>query len=279
MANFKLIFLDIDGTLTEPGMNVPPASAQEAVKKAREHGNLIFLSTGRNLGMLKPVLGSGEYDGVIGSSGGYVSVGGKVIYDDPMDDLDRERIMTAFNGEGIFRTLECCENSFTDESLKEYLEAHSNEGQNSELLRWRRQIESSLNILPMSEYRGQRPYKMVLMAMDSERLIKAFDNSGFKDKFKLVLQGESYGIANAELLSLSFDKGTAVKKVAEYFNAPLSDTVGYGDSMNDLEMMQVCGLSICMGNGNDELKKVSDEVCGPVNENGLAESFKKHGFS
>ena len=29
----KLIFLDIDGTLTAPGSNVPPASAVEAVRK------------------------------------------------------------------------------------------------------------------------------------------------------------------------------------------------------------------------------------------------------
>ena len=29
----KVIFLDIDGTLTEPGHNEPPASALEAVEK------------------------------------------------------------------------------------------------------------------------------------------------------------------------------------------------------------------------------------------------------
>ena len=32
--NKKLIFLDIDGTLTSPGSNVPPASALEAIRKA-----------------------------------------------------------------------------------------------------------------------------------------------------------------------------------------------------------------------------------------------------
>ena len=32
----KAIFLDIDGTLTEPGTNVPPASALEAIRRAQE---------------------------------------------------------------------------------------------------------------------------------------------------------------------------------------------------------------------------------------------------
>ena len=39
----KLIFLDIDGTLTEPGKNVPPASAVEAVRKARDNGHKVVL--------------------------------------------------------------------------------------------------------------------------------------------------------------------------------------------------------------------------------------------
>ena len=51
----KLIFLDIDGTLTPAGSNVPPASALEAIRKARENGHLIFLCTGRNPGMMAPI--------------------------------------------------------------------------------------------------------------------------------------------------------------------------------------------------------------------------------
>ena len=45
----KLIFLDIDGTLTEPGKNIPPASAVEAVCRARKNGHKVVLCSGRNL--------------------------------------------------------------------------------------------------------------------------------------------------------------------------------------------------------------------------------------
>jgi hydroxymethylpyrimidine pyrophosphatase-like HAD family hydrolase len=48
----KLIFLDIDGTLTEAGSNVPPDSALKAMELAKAAGNKIFLCTGRNVGML-----------------------------------------------------------------------------------------------------------------------------------------------------------------------------------------------------------------------------------
>ena len=79
----KLIFLDIDGTLTMPGSNEPPQSALEAIRAAQRKGNLVFLCSGRNPGMLEPLLKYG-FDGVIACAGGYVTVGDELIYDMPM---------------------------------------------------------------------------------------------------------------------------------------------------------------------------------------------------
>ena len=78
IMNQKLIFLDIDGTLTEPGKNVPPPSAVEAVRRAREKGHKVVLCSGRNYGMLYPVLQYG-FDGLISSAGGYIEYGGEVV--------------------------------------------------------------------------------------------------------------------------------------------------------------------------------------------------------
>ena len=48
--------------------------------------------------------------------------------------------------------------------------------------------------------------------------------------------------------------------------------------MNDLEMLQTAGLSICMGNGSEALKKIADEVCLPVGQDGLFHAFEAHGL-
>ena len=52
----KIIFLDIDGTLTEPGCNEPPQSAIEAIRRARENGHYVYLATGRNYDMMSELL-------------------------------------------------------------------------------------------------------------------------------------------------------------------------------------------------------------------------------
>ena len=43
--------------------------------------------------------------------------------------------------------------------------------------------------------------------------------------------------------------------------------------MNDLEMIQTVGTSVCMANGAEALKKLADIVCPSVSEDGLAKAF------
>ena len=105
--------------------------------------------------MLSPLLPFG-FDGVVASCGGYIRFGNQVIYDCPMTEEQKVRAMNVLKKNGVFRTVECMNGSYTDEGFKEFLESHGNEGGNSELLRWRRQVEDSLNIRPMAEYQGQR---------------------------------------------------------------------------------------------------------------------------
>ena len=80
--NRKLIFLDIDGTLTQPGCNVPPESALEVIREAQALGHRVFLCTGRNYDMLRPLLAYG-FDGAVASGGGYVFCGDQVLFNCP----------------------------------------------------------------------------------------------------------------------------------------------------------------------------------------------------
>lgn len=73
-----------------------------------------------------------------------------------------------------------------------------------------------------------------------------------------------------------FDKGTGILSICEYLGIPVEQTVAFGDSMNDLEMMETAALSICMGNGSERLKEMADDVCGTVEEGGLQAAFEKY---
>lgn len=272
--NRKIIFLDIDGTLTEPGSNEPPESAVWAIHQARKEGHYVFLCTGRNRGMLSPVLKYG-FDGMAASSGGYIECQGKAIYDCPMTEYQKQSAMEILKKNGIFRTVECMEGSYTDEEFKEFLRSHANEGSNSELLRWREQIEKSLNILPMKEYKGQPVYKIVIMSPSKEQLEEP--KTLLSSEFEFCIQEENKGgFINGEIVSKKFDKGKAVEKICEYLQIPICDSIAVGDSMNDREMLAAAGFGICMENGSEALKRLADDICPSVSEHGIRTAFLKH---
>lgn len=270
----KIIFLDVDGTLTEPGHNEPPESALWAVRKAQEEGHYVVLCTGRNYAMLSPLLSYG-FDGIVASSGGYIECQGNVVYDCPMTEQQQRSVLGILEEHGIYRTVECMEGSYTDEGFKEFLRAHAGEGSNSELLRWREQVEASLNILPMKEYEGQPIYKVVVMSPSMEQLEQPRELLASEFAF-CIQDGNMGGFINGEVVNRKFDKGKAVEQVCGYFGLPIANSVAIGDSMNDKEMLEAAGLSICMENGSEELKKLADDVCPSVLDHGIRAAFLKH---
>ena len=272
--NSKLIFLDIDGTLTSPGSNEPPESALEAIRAAQKAGHKVFLCSGRNYDMLKPLLRF-DFDGAVASGGGYVFAGDKVLYDCPMTEEQKDKALRLFAEGGVLRTIEAKDASYCDEGMGEFLQQSS--GGNSELLRWREALEKDLGIRPMKEYDGRPIYKVVFMCARPEQLEPAIRE--LEGEFYFLVQDlAGANCLNGELINRQFDKGSGIRRVCEALGYALEDTIGFGDSMNDLEMIQTVGMSVCMANGSPNLKKQSDLVCPAVEEDGLAWAFRELGL-
>lgn len=272
----KLIFLDIDGTLTEPGKNVPPASALEAVRGAQTNGHIAVLCSGRNYGMLSPLLQYG-FDGVISCAGGCIEFGDQMVYDCPMTPEQQKQVLSVFQESGVYRTIGSRDYTYTDEGFKEFLAKNAQSKANSELLRWRVQLESELDIRPMAEYGGEPIYGLTFMSPGQERLETPMKL--LNGEFNFCIQDtDACGIVNGELINRAYNKGTAVLRLSEYLGIAAEDTIAFGDSMNDLEMLQTAGYSVCMGNGSKRLQGIADMVCPPVNRDGLYRAFVQLGL-
>jgi hydroxymethylpyrimidine pyrophosphatase-like HAD family hydrolase len=220
-------------------------------------------------------------DVVIACAGGYVTVGEELIYDMPMTGEEMELAVEKLHEEGVFCTIECKDGAFGDENLGEFLEKNAGEDGkgNSEIERWRKALASSLHIRPISEYDGTPAYKVVIMCLHPEQLVPA--REALEDRYNFVVQeitDPAHKCINGELINRKYDKGRAILRVCDHLGVPVSDTYGFGDSMNDLEMIQTVGTSVCMANGAQALKDISDVVCPSVEEDGLAKAFEQLGL-
>lgn len=65
------------------------------------------------------------------------------------------------------------------------------------------------------------------------------------------------------------NKGIGIEMLANYLALSLDEICCIGDNLNDLPMFEKAGLTIAMGNGVDEIKKIADYVCQPSNNNGI----------
>lgn len=278
----KLIFLDIDGTLLPPGDMLIPESTLAALDRARANGHKLFLCTGRNHRMTEPLLRHDCFAGAVCSAGGYVLCDGKTLVDIPMEPQQAEGVRAALERNGVECTLEARDATFGGSKMAErwkFIHKKNDAPLNSEAERWRKAMEEGMSILPLSDYKGEPLYKIVFIADHESDLAEA--KQLYADQFVFCeskLDRLTDGFVNGELINRKFDKGTGIKAICDHLGCTLADTIGFGDSDNDLQMTDVVGISVCMANGSENLKKRCDRIAPSVYEDGIAKEFKALGL-
>lgn len=275
--NRKLIFLDIDGTFVS-AMAAPSAYAVEAVRGARANGHKVFLCTGRNM----PIIGNDilevGFDGVIASAGSHVEIGGEVLFDKILPEETIQECLSIFHAHGMYCRIETPEGIYTDPQMESLLKTAKPDKANSELIRMQKEIEAGIAISPYDEYPGQGAYKICFTSRDLESIEKS--KKYLEDRFGYAVHpyANSSACYNGEIIPKGIDKGKGMEIVCRYYEDHLQNTVAFGDSMNDYEMMVAAGVSVAMGNACEELKQIADVVCGNVWEDGIYYEFQRMGL-
>lgn len=277
----KLIFLDIDGTLLPPGDMLVPENTLKSLQRAKENGHKLFLCTGRNYRMTEPLLRHGCFAGAVCSAGGYVLCDGEALVDIPMEPQQAAGLRAALERHGVECTLEAKDATFGGAQMrKRWSFAHRKDASlNSEAERWRKAMEDGMNITPLEQYRNQPLYKIVFIAEHESDLNEAKKLYGDQFVFcESKLDKLADGFVNGELINRRFDKGTGIRAICEHLGCTLADTIGFGDSDNDLQMTDVAGISVCMANGSDNLKRRCDRIAPSVYDDGITKEFEALGL-
>lgn len=96
-------------------------------------------------------------------------------------------------------------------------------------------------------------------------------NENFTSKV-LATRSQSYFI---DVTNPDASKGEVVKYLSSKYDIALSDIATIGDMHNDLSMFAVSGLSIAMGNADDEVQGAADQVTTSNDDEGFANAIEK----
>lgn len=73
----------------------------------------------------------------------------------------------------------------------------------------------------------------------------------------------------ADILPADASKARGIKDVCKYYAVDASECMAFGDGMNDLEMFDLVGYAVAMGDAKQELIARADFVTGTIEENGI----------
>lgn len=268
----KIVFFDIDGTLMT-SKNLLPDSTKQAIKELKENGHLPIISTGRPPEMLAAVAEELEIENYISLNGQYIVVDGEPIYSKtlPTDALENLIQASYEQGDRTFLLTEdqVIGNTFMSEMMDPdfltYVYTHLAE------------VPTEVT-LELFKHMTEKP--LLRKKYENENVLMAFVNTSeenddyYQEHFPDLHFTRATPLIGEAIMKGSH-KAVGMERIVNHLGKNMADTVAFGDSLNDLEMLEAAGVGVAMGNGREELKEVADQVTADVEEDGIYKGLKR----
>ena len=263
---YKLLVLDLDGTLTNSKKEIT-RHTKETLIKAQEAGLKVVLASGRPTYGVAPLANELElqkYEGYI-----LAYNGGEII-----DWKTRELMYEKQLDSDLLPYLYRCdkENDFaivTYENEYVLTEKPDDEYVLKEALLNVMKIKKVDNFLEAVKH----PITKCLIVGEPSRLALLEKEMYEKLKDRMgVFRSEPYFL---ELVPKGIDKAQSLSVLLEEIGMTKNEMIAIGDGFNDLSMIQYAGLGIAMENAQDVVKQAADFITLSNEEDGVAYAVEK----
>lgn len=257
MNPIKIIFFDIDGTLIDPATRCIPPKNYEVLTRLREKGVLVCVATGRPTASL-PDFGSLRFDAFCTFNGSLCYTQNEIIHSDAISPEDVAIVLK--NAAKIGRPVSV--------ATRDRLAAN---GIDEDLTDYYRVADLTLTVADDFDAACQEDIYQIMLGCrpaDYEDIIQGTTG------VKLAVSWDRA----ADVIPRSSGKGFSIGKILQYFHLDAAQAMAFGDSYNDIEMLQAVGTGVAMGNAPAQLKEIADDVCGRVSEDGIYRYCIEHGL-
>lgn len=261
--NKKIIFFDIDGTIYDHRTGVEP-STKQAIAMLVENGHIPVLCTGRARAMIMEELIALGFQGIVGACGTYVEYHGKPVQNRILSRQEVRRVVDASVKYGLEVILEGSKAMYYNENLKrsKYLD------------QVRHMTGKYVSLLPMIENMDSIEMNKLTVHFGKESELKEF-REDLKDILEAIIHFEADDDNYAECVPVGYSKATGIETLLHHLNIDQKESYAFGDSVNDLEMIQYVNYGIAMGNSSEEVFAVAKYRTSGIYEDGIYNGLKE----
>lgn len=260
MTNYKILFLDIDGTVLLPNDTIEDSS-KDAVKQVKETGIEVFLATGRPLHEVAHIAEALDVHSFIGYNGAYAVYKEKEILNEPMTPATIEQFLDiAKNHDHEMVLYTSDKNLFTAMDppiVKDFIQ------------KFHLQKNDMFSSDMINDILG-----ITMMNLTEE------DPALYEEKGNIHLsQVNVEGLRHSyDVIRDSVNKGLAVKTVLDLLELPQDSAIAFGDGMNDKEMLEFVAEGFAMGNAHPDLFQYAKNKTTAVTDSGIYNGLKSLGL-
>ncbi len=255
----KIVFFDIDGTLYARDIGVPK-SAIEAIHRLLENNHIPIISTGRSRAIIPQKLIDVGFQGIIAAAGADVSFDNKEIFQIVDNKETAKEIILLLNEGNIDFVLEGPEYVYYDDSKDLNIDPH---------------IKSVVESIGIEKFKSFEEDEIVYNKVSAAMNKKSVILDGVKQKYDIIAHS---GIPVVEMVPKGTNKAVGIEKMLEYLNIDKKDTYAFGDSNNDLEMLDYVEYGITMGNAYPDVMENARYKTKSIYEDGIYYGLKDFGL-
>ena len=258
---------DLDGTLLTSKNKISNTDLN-TLRSLSSEGVKIVIATGRSVLQIKEYVATlGIADPVITCNGGVIinPSTGAIINENFLRPEDAKRLLADLDKDSadyLFYTPDYVYHAPTSKRIDFYLSYNKTIPE-----KFRVPIKSA------EEYPKEAAFNNIhkLLICDKIEKIPEFEARWkTEDNLTFVCSGHNL----IDVMRENISKGRALESLAKYFNIPISEVVAFGDSPNDIEMLNAAGFSVAMGNAVDSVKQVADFVTKTNDDLGITYAFE-----
>ncbi|MEH7549581.1 Cof-type HAD-IIB family hydrolase [Neobacillus vireti] len=259
MMNYKVVILDIDGTIVPHGKTVSPAT-KDAIQRLKDKNIKVVIATGRAPYFSNSVVVETGVESMVFFNGSYVYHEGKEIYQSAIDKGILKRVHQ-LSGDYQHPLTFLSGSSFTATDLSHpfVVEAYSHDP-------WKPVLA------PPRYWMDQDIYQLFLHCNLEEEI-------HYKAKIpELDFRRWSSGARTCDVNLTNSNKSVGITKLLDKLGIAPDEAVAFGDGINDIEMLSLVGMGVAMGAASDELKQAANMVTLSAEEDGVVYGLAKLGL-